>query len=120
MNGRRKNLEYNKMDKLKTLKDIQLNPKVNSPEELDWAVLRANGTDMQKNNLKKEAIKWIKYEELILLDYPISACEMMPAQDYLDMIRKQHKRYPTEQKKQIKICVEWIKHFFNISEEDLK
>ena len=56
-----------------------------------------------KIELKEEAIKWIKE---LKKDYPQSVSPML-------MVGK-------NKVTQLKFTIEWIKHFFNITEEDLR
>jgi len=71
-----------KSEKLKTLKDITGN------QEKEFALIRPD-------ELKKEAIKWVKFQQDIQIHNPNYANEY-------------------------RLNIQWIKNFFNITEEDLK
>ena len=69
--------------KLKTLKDLQ------------WDESGKGDYMVDGNELKKEAIKWVKFQ--------------------VD-IQEHNPRYANE----YRLNIQWIKNFFNITEEDLK
>lgn len=75
------------MTELKTLKDF------------DFTLVDENGEyEGLRDELKQEAIKWIKKEE--------------ERREF-----REHKGYSTSE---CNCIINWIKHFFNITEEDLK
>ena len=90
------------MEKLKTLKDIELRDEIHKTHDCKACEGFSNCTDELENNIlnkiKQEAIKWIK-------SYNI------------DKDSWTGKDIPSPENNLI--CV-WIKHFFNITEEDLK
>jgi len=77
------------MTELKTLKDIYVRGQ------------------LSRDNLKEEAIKWVKefYNKFDELS-PIKK-SMLENQEAMDFLT-------------IKSTITWIKHFFNLTEEDLK
>ena len=87
--------------KLKTLKDFRTRSVMvfNCPDETDYDIIEAD-------NLKQEAIKWIK--EFDRLPLPINELEH---QKFLNnFVFNNDTHYAIK---------DWIKHFFNITEEDL-
>ncbi len=86
------------MKELKTLKEIEI-------MLADWAEQTGHTVDgcRMKIEQKEEAIKWIKE---LKKDYPQSVSPML-------MVGK-------NKVTQLKFTIEWIKHFFNITEEDLR
>jgi len=77
------------MIELKTLKDIET-----GYVDTGWIYGEATEgyTAVDRDELRQEAIKWIKNLKQDFPDYPNSGCEP----------------------------IRWIEHFFNITEEDLK
>jgi len=89
------------MSELKTLKDFDNFKELkenagNINQELIWFT---KGKKQTINDLKQEAVKWIKELETgITLEDP---------EDYIEADQRKH-------------TINWIKSFFNIKEEDLK
>jgi len=91
-----------KMPKLKTLKDIQ---DTNDPTDYPPAVL--------VSDVKKEAIKWVKkMADMPFIQFPSPIIKLPDGSGAFtsDMINKEG----------IEDIIYWIKHFFNITSEDLK
>ena len=95
--------------KLKTLKDLQIVPE-NIEVSLTEGIKAWETTEEYiKNQLKQEAIKWVKELEIIEEKkcesehcYPEDRCLICDESD------------------EATAKVDWIKYFFNITEEDLK
>ncbi len=88
--------------KLKTLEEIEKEP------EWSQKVFDAEGIYISPFRLKQEAIKWIKEHDWI---YDAENDKGHDLPDELNL---------THVDKEFQIICKWIKHFFNISEEDLK
>ncbi len=78
------------MTKLKTLKDIEIEGE-EYPEESDM---------MDRNQIKQEAIKWVKYSE---------SREKVYLEEFNQSMALSHRT-----------TILWIMKFFNITEEDLQ
>lgn len=87
--------------KLKTLKDMEIFWDCNVDKE---DTINTVGC----NQLKQEAIKWIKK-----IDYPLE-CNGKIIFIGRCPCNAEHKYFPKEH------ITEWIKHFFNITDEDLE
>ena len=87
-------------NELKTLKDIKIRkPKAFELPYLDW----------YKEELKQEAIKWIKeFDKNILKSSDDANCPYC------------ERRLGRPGNEEMLIRIVWIKHFFNITDEDLK
>ncbi len=85
---------------LKTLKDLNLRQKFDSQE---WNLIRMKFFQIEED-LRAEAVKWIKE----LKQNPNAHNEIFT------------EWHEGDTKPEGRITINWIKHFFNITEEDLK
>ena len=95
------------MSELKTVNDLVGNAQAPYPRE--WCL---------RNELKQEAIKWIKNLQSSETKYPIildALPEGMKGECAKDKRYETDFRYGSEYG-----MISWIKYFFNITEEDLK
>ena len=86
------------MRELETLKDIIANKRTNNEEAISFL---NNNIIFKQQDLKREAIKWIK--------------ELNFRAGYVQ-VEEVIKNFPKNSLLDVRA---WIKHFFNISEEDL-
>ena len=85
------------MNKLKTLKDLRFDFEYGDQGSL---ILNETGTDVMAEDLRQEAIKWCKYN--------------------LKMSETYYLKGEIENVVRTMAVDSWIKHFFNITEGDLK
>ncbi len=101
-------------DKLKTLNDIEYTPEFED---------KKLSTVSESKELRQEAIKWVKEFKK---GYCLTHEEYHSWNDDKEcvMYRNEHKDCPSckRNNKQLDFdkMIEWIKHFFNLTDEDLK
>ena len=84
---------------LKTLKDMEQDDKTTTCPECGCKMCTYEETYQTKEQLRKEVIKWIK----LIDSWEDGHCEPEEARRFVDGC-----------------MTDWIKHFFNIKEKDLK
>ena len=117
------------MGDLKTLKDFEINPK-------SWAEAMSNAGrkyTIDIDGFRQEAIKWIKELEKVNdlkepfdrykgEDICVTCKKEIDFVNYPDL--KKHEHFTIvmdwEESSSIQDLIRWIKHFFSISEEELK
>ena len=103
-----------KMTELKTLKDLKFNVK---EKDKDMRELIKVIQDYFHKDLKQEAIKWVKhFESKIFKITP----KIHLKTDIVDLSFDDKQITEIEKQEKIALLIAWTKHFFNLTEEDLK